>query len=72
MLDFRGSTYTPGFTVGIMESAPENFEPGNCHYIPHHPVVNENKDTTKVRIVFDASAKSEGPSLNDCLYKVHS
>ena len=55
--------------LGIIESAPENCESGNCHYIPHHPVVNENKDTTKVRIVFDASAKSEGPSLNDCLYK---
>ena len=39
---------------GITEDAPENSETGECHYIPHHPVVKENKDTSKVPIVFDA------------------
>ncbi len=34
-------------------------------YLPHFPVVRLNKSTTKVRIVFDCSAKCEGVSLND-------
>ena len=35
------------------------------HYLPHHPVVREDKATTKLRILYDASAKT---SLNECLY----
>ena len=38
------------------------------HYLPHHEVVRLDKSTTKVRIVFDASSKRNGPSLNDCIY----
>ena len=55
--------------MGIIEEAPDTGSPGSCHYIPHHPVIREDKNTSKIRIVFDASAKSAGPSLNDCLYK---
>lgn len=37
-------------------------------YIPHQPVIREDKETTKIRPVFDASAKSRsGTCLNDCL-----
>ena len=54
---------------GIVEVAPEN--PGGTreHYLPHKPVVREQAESTKVRIVFDASSKANEsyPSLNDCL-----
>ena len=43
--------------------------PGKTHYLPHHPVIRRDKETTKLRVVDDASAKMNGhPSLNDCLY----
>ena len=37
------------------------------HYLPHHPVIRTDKSTSRVRIVYDASAKRDDPSLNDCL-----
>ena len=54
---------------GIIEEAPEDYKVRECHYLPHHAIFREGKNTSKIRIVFDASARSEGPSLNDCLYK---
>lgn len=43
-------------------------EVGEVHYLPYHPVVRQDKQTTKVRVVYDASAKQgRDPSLNDCL-----
>lgn len=37
-------------------------------YLPHHPVIREDKETTKVRIVYNASSKGENNvSLNDNL-----
>ena len=56
---------------GIVEEVSENNtgEVGEVHYLPHHPVVRNDKQTTKVRVVYDASSKQcGGPSLNDCLY----
>lgn len=38
-------------------------------YLPHFPVIRPDKDTTKTRIVFDASAKCEGVSLNDTIHQ---
>ena len=42
-------------------------EIGHLIFLPHHPVIRGDKQTTKVRIIYDASAKSAGPVLNDCL-----
>ena len=57
-------------TLGIIEEVPEEelTKEDGVFYLPHRPVVRESSSTTKVRPVFDASAK--GPnlvSLNDCL-----
>ena len=39
------------------------------HYVPHHLVIREEAESTKLRIVHDCSAKEncDQPSLNDCL-----
>ena len=40
----------------------------NCYYLPMHGVTKESSTTTKLRVVFDASAKTtSGFSLNDTL-----
>ena len=38
------------------------------HYI-RHLVIGVDKNTSKVRKVFDEPEKSERPSLNECLYR---
>lgn len=55
---------------GIVErvSEPETRKVGRVHYLPHHTVIRRDRETTKLRIVYDASCKSSGASLNDCLF----
>jgi hypothetical protein len=53
---------------GIIEEVPIS-QRDEGHYLPHRPVVKEHS-TTKLRPVFDASAREQGcPSLNQCLEK---
>ncbi|GFU59455.1 DUF1758 domain-containing protein [Trichonephila clavipes] len=56
--------------LNIIERVPEVELNNECHYLPHRPVIKLGSATTKIRPVFDASAREKGkPSLNDCLYK---
>ena len=57
---------------GIIERITDDSRVGPLkHYIPHHPVITPLKATTKVRVVYDASAKTQkgNKSLNECLYR---
>ena len=55
--------------AGIVEKVdPTDSTLNKIYYLPHHAVVRKDKDTSKVRIVYDASAHTKGPSLNDCLH----
>ena len=52
---------------GFAEEADLGYD-GLHTYLPHHPVIREDKATSKIRPVFDGSARGRyGPSLNDCL-----
>jgi len=55
---------------GIVEivEKPGEGDFGKVHYIPCHAVIRRDKSTTKLRVVYDASARSNGVALNDCLY----
>ncbi len=56
---------------GVIEKVDANESHGILHYLPHHAVITPQKTTTKLRVVYDASAKTrkENNSLNDCLYR---
>jgi len=57
---------------GVVEPAPD-VATGKEFYIPHKGVTRENAENTKLRIVYDASARENEilPSLNDCLNPGH-
>ncbi|GFX94048.1 DUF1758 domain-containing protein [Trichonephila clavipes] len=58
--------------LGHMQLVPnsELSKPSSkCFYLPHFRVVREQSETTKLRVVFDASAKTDSNlSLNDILH----
>jgi hypothetical protein len=52
----------------VDEELAHTQQPGTVHYIPHREVLREDKNTTKLRVVYDASStQPQKPSLNECL-----
>lgn len=74
-LDHQGLTTKYGQIIeeqkaeGIIEGADQP-SVGREFYIPHKAVVRPGAESTKLRVVYDASAKaySGAPSLNECLH----
>ena len=54
---------------GTLEPAPTQPTGEIVHYVPHHSIIREEAESTKMRIVYDCSSKASQqlPSLNDCL-----
>ena len=44
---------------GDIEKVDSKSIDGLKHYLPHHAVINPHKPTTKLRVVYDASAKNK-------------
>ncbi|XP_070537520.1 uncharacterized protein [Ptychodera flava] len=55
--------------MGVIEPVPANQTGETVHYVPHQAVIRDKAETTKMRIVYDCSARANvrSPSLNDCL-----
>ena len=56
--------------MGVIEKV-ESTSGDMMHYLPHHPVINHQKTPPKLRVVYDASSKSNitDKSLNECMYR---
>ena len=52
----------------LRKVSPDETPPTFTWYLPHFAIVKLEKKTSKVRIVFDCSAKHKGISLNDAIY----
>ena len=56
---------------GIIDKVDQSEKAQPCHqilYLPHHCVVRKDKLTAKLRTVYNASARENGPALNDWLH----
>uniref|UniRef100_A0A1I7VT35 Reverse transcriptase domain-containing protein n=1 Tax=Loa loa TaxID=7209 RepID=A0A1I7VT35_LOALO len=70
LLQVYHNTIIEQLQTGMIEEVPHNDEVGVIHYLPHHELWNPNKNTTKLRIVYDASAHQKGyKSLNEILHR---
>ena len=54
--------------VGIIKKIRNQLSEGvnnqDVNYLPHHSVIRKNRETTKLRIVYDECAKSQGQQLS--------
>ncbi len=68
MLNEYDAVIRDQLSEGIVERAPQEVT-GKEFYLPHRAVIRENAESTKIRVVYDASARPSetSPSLNDCL-----
>ena len=48
----------------VRKSQTNDAEDGSSLYLPHFQVIREDREPTKVRIVFDSAARCKGVSLN--------
>ncbi|XP_064624611.1 uncharacterized protein LOC135486058 [Lineus longissimus] len=64
-----GEQYKNAFNQNIEKGYVRKLSPEEASekgwYLPHFAIVKKDKETTKVRIVYDAAAMFEGTSLND-------
>ena len=57
-----------GYSRELTEEEIDEIDKGESYFIPHHAVIKESRESTKVRIVFNASDPDKnGNSLNSCL-----
>ena len=58
-----------GIIEKVVEPGTDHLYNEGVHYMPHHGVVRKDKQTTKLRIVYDGSATPGNGelSINDCL-----
>ena len=55
--------------IGIIEKVEGPGNPRKVMYLINQTVTRKDHSSTKLPVVFDASAKKVGPSLNDAMYK---
>ena len=71
ILDKYNSIFCDDENMCIIERVPLSEIPkevDKVYYLSHRPVVRHDKETTKIRTVFDASCSVDGPCVNQCLY----
>ena len=70
ILEAYDGTIKEQLKEGIIEEVLEKPTGSRITYLPHQAVVRKDAETTKVRVVYDASAKpsKNARSLNECLH----
>ena len=65
------NTITSQLSDDVIEGCSQTDDVTPIHYLPHRAVIKDDRSSTKLRIVYDASSSVSKnlPSLNDCLLK---